>query len=233
MSSQAEPSTLAGALLLASPHLAPDLLWAPLAGRPLLAWSAAACAQTPTITVSVLLVPEDRLAAAQSLAASEGWARLQIVAGGLSLRESLAAGLDALDALDPSLAWVVIHEAARPLATPALLTEALALAQREDADVLTGEPVKETVKRLRDGLVAETLPRERIVRAQAPYVFRRSRLLAALDALPPDRDFPDVVTLALASGLSLRVSPGAPDNLRVTSAADLAVAAAIHAARPS
>ena len=219
---------VAGALLLASPTPAPELLWTPVAGRPLLAWSVAACEQTPAIAESVLLVPADRLADAQALAASERWARVRVLPGGARVRDSVEAGLRALD---PVLAWVVIHEAARPLVSPTMLAAALDLAQHADADVITGEPVKETVKRLRDGLVVETLPRERMVRAQTPYVFSRERLLAAHATLPPERDFPDEAALALAAGLSLRIFPGAADNLRVTSAADVAVVAALLAAR--
>ncbi len=144
------------------------------------------------------------------------------------VRDSVEAGLRALD---PALSWIVIHEAARPLVSPTMLAAALDLAQHADADVITGEPVKETVKRLRDGLVVETLPRERMVRAQTPYVFSRERLLAAHATLAAERDFPDEATLALAAGLPLRIFPGAADNLRVTSAADVAVVAALLAAR--
>ena len=221
---------VAGALILASPHPAPDLLWSPIEGRPLLAWSVAACVATPAIAETLLLVPPERLDDARALADAERWARVRIVAGSARLRESVEAGLRALD---PAHAWVVIHEAARPLAAPAQFTAALDLARATGDDVITGEPVKETVKRVRDGLVVETLPRERMARAQTPYVFQGERLLAAHASLPPERDYPDVVTLALAAGLPLRVIPGPPDNLRVTSAADLAVAAALLATRSS
>ena len=71
---------MAGALILASPHPAPDLpdlLWSPIAGRPLLAWSVAACAQTPSIAETLLLVPDAWLADAEPLATSEGWARVR------------------------------------------------------------------------------------------------------------------------------------------------------------
>lgn len=220
----------AGALVFASHHPAPELLWESVGGRPLLAWSVAACDATPEIAETLLIVPEDRRAEAQSLVDSQGWARVRVLPGGQRLRESVEAGLRALD---PSLAWVVIHEAARPLAPSSLLMAALDLAQHTDADVITGGPVKETVKRLRDGLVVETLPREQMARAQTPYVFSRARLLAAHAALPPESDFPDEATLALAAGLPLRVLPGAPDNIRVTSPADLAVVAALLAGRAS
>lgn len=219
---------MAGAIVFASPRPAPDALWAPVAGRPLLAWSVAACQQTPGIAETLLVVLEDRLADAQALVESEGWARVHAVAGGPRVRDAVEAGLRALD---PSLAWVVIHDAARPLASSTLIAAALDLARQSDCDVITGEPVKETVKRLRDGLVAETLPRERMARAHTPYVFRRERLLAAHAALPLEDDFPDEATLAVAAGLPLRIIPGAPDNVRVTSAADVAVVAALLAAR--
>lgn len=228
----------AGALILASPHPAPNpsnppnLLWAPVAGRPLLAWSVAACEATPTLAEIALLVPSERLGDARALAKFERWTRVRVVPvpADSRLRTSIEAGLDALD---PALAWVLIHEAARPLATPALLTAALDLARETGDDIITGEPVKETVKRLRDGLVVETLPRERMARAQTPYVFRRERLLAAHAFLPLERDYSDVAALALAAGLPLRITPGSPDNFRVTSAADLAVASALLAARSS
>ncbi len=224
----ARNSGMAGAIVLASYHPAPELLWTHVAGRPLLAWSVAACEATPEIAETLLIVPEARLADAQSLAESEGWARVRVLPGGARLRDDVEAGLRALD---PSLAWVVIHEAARPLATPALFAAALDLVQHTESDVITGGPVKETVKRLRDGLVVETLPREQMARAQTPYVFSRERLLAARASLPPDRDFPDEATLALAAGLPLRVVPGTPDNIRVNSTADLAVVEALLASR--
>ena len=228
----------AGALILASPYPAsnppnpPDLLWAPLGGRPLLAWSVAACEATPAIAEIALLVPTERLGDALALADSEGWARVRVIplSAGATMRECVEAGLHALD---PAPEWVLIHEAARPLASPTLLAAALDLARETDDDVITGEPVKETVKRLRDGPVVETLPRERMARAQTPYVFRREQLLAAHASLPPERDCPDAAALALAAGLPLRITPGSPDNFRVTTRADLAVAAALLAARSS
>jgi 2-C-methyl-D-erythritol 4-phosphate cytidylyltransferase len=219
---------MAGAIVLASHHPAPELLWAPVAGRPLLAWSIAACEATPEIAETLLIVPEDQLAETQSLCEAEGWARVRVLPAAQRYRESVEAGLRALD---PSLAWVVVHEAARPLAPSAQLRAALDLAQQTDTDVITGGPVKETVKRLRDGLVVETLPREQMARAQTPYVFSRERLLAAHASIPPESDFPDEATLALAAGLPLRVVPAPPDNIRVTSAADVAVVAALLASR--
>jgi 2-C-methyl-D-erythritol 4-phosphate cytidylyltransferase len=221
---------MAGALVLASPALfpAPDLLWTPLHGRPLLAWSVAACEQTPLIAETALLVEEGRVADAEALTRSEGWAHVRVLVGGQNARASVEHGLRALN---PSLRWVVVVEAARPLVTADLLAAALELAERSDADVVTGAPIKETVKRLRDGLAVETLPRERMIRVQPPQVFARERLLAAHAAIPQEREFADEAALALAAGLRLRILPGPADNPRVASMADVAVAEALLAAR--
>lgn len=215
---------MAGAIVFASPHPAPDLLWTPIAGRPLLAWSVAASEQTPEVAETLLFVPTDRLADAQALAASEGWRRVRVLPARERVRETVATGLRALDPAQP---WVVIHEAARPLVTPRMIAATLDLARHAGVGAIIAGPVKETVKRLRNGLVVETLLRERIMRAQTPQAFNRERLLAAHASLPPERDFPDMATLALAAGLPLRVLPGAPDNIRVTSSADVAVVAAL------
>jgi 2-C-methyl-D-erythritol 4-phosphate cytidylyltransferase len=230
MLTEAQIHAVAGAIVLATHQPAPELLLADVAGRPLLAWSVAACELTPELAETLVIVPDDQLSAVQSLATSQGWERARVLRGSWRLRECIEAGLRALD---PALAWVVIHEAARPLVMPELFTAALNLARDANADVITGGPVKETVKRLRDQLVVETLPREQMVRAQTPYAFGRRRLLAAHAALPPDRDFPDEALLALAAGLTLRVVPGTPDNIRVTTVADLAVVEALLATRPT
>lgn len=223
----------AGAIILASPHPAPALLWTPIAGRPLLAWSVAACAGIAAIAETVLLVSGDRLADAQALVVAEGWTRVRVLTGGARVRDTVEAGLHALDA---SLTWVVIHEAGRPLLTAETVAAMLDLAQAADVDVVMGGAVKETMKRLDDGLVGETLPRERLVRAQTPNIFRRERLAEAHRSLSPERDFADFAdeaALALAAGLPLHVFPAPIENIRVTTSVDVAVVEALLAARPT
>ncbi|HET8905329.1 MAG TPA: 2-C-methyl-D-erythritol 4-phosphate cytidylyltransferase [Ktedonobacterales bacterium] len=220
----------AGAIILASSHPTPALLWTPIAGRPLLAWSVAACARTAAIAEIVLLVSGDRLADAQALVATEGWTRGRVLAGGARVRDCVEAGLRALDA---SLKWVVIHEAARPLITAETVAAMLDLAQAADVDVVMGGAVKETVKRLDNGLVEETLPRERLVRAQTPNIFRRERLVEAHVSLPAEREFADEAALALAAGLPLYVFPAPIENIRVISSVDVAVVEALLASQPT
>ena len=220
----------AGAIILASSHPTPALLWTPIAGHPLLAWSVAAYARTAAIAEIVLLVSGDRLADAQALVAAEGWTRVRVLAGGARVRDCVEAGLRALDA---SLKWVVIHEAARPLITAETVAAMLDLAQAADVDVVMGGAVKETVKRLDNGLVEETLPRERLVRAQTPNIFRRERLVEAHVSLPAEREFADEAALALAAGLPLYVFPAPIENIRVISSVDVAVVEALLASQPT
>jgi 2-C-methyl-D-erythritol 4-phosphate cytidylyltransferase len=228
-----------------------DLLWAPLAGRPLLAWTVDAFERTPEITEIVLIVAPERVEAARALAAAQGWPpggtkMRTVVAGGAGVRESLRVGLAALSG---SCAFVVVHDGARPLVTPELIATGIAAgmaAARRNGVAVAAEPVKETIKRVRGDLIAGTEPRERLVRAQTPQVFARALLLAALadvaragaapgaapdppsdHALNPILDFPDAASLALAAGIPVAMYPGSPENLRVATPQDLALAEAL------
>jgi 2-C-methyl-D-erythritol 4-phosphate cytidylyltransferase len=93
------------------------------------------------------------------------------------------------------------------------------------------EPVKETLKRVRGGIVVETPPRAQLTLLQTPQVFTRSALTAALQTGDPDADLPDVGTLAIAAGIPLATFSGSSANLRVATADDLALAAELLARR--
>lgn len=209
---------IAGALLVATAPApgAPEaeaLLWRDLRGRPLAAWSLGALLAAPGVAVVVIVARPERAAQAEALAASSPTAR--VVLSEPDWRASLAAGLATLpDACE----WVIAHDAARPLITPATLTTGLDAA-RQGGAALAGEPVKDTLKRVADGRVIETLPRSRLTRLQPPLVIRRDLLARALRA-------PGAVGLAglaLASGAQVRVyHPNGP-NPAVTSDAEWAV----------
>ncbi len=203
-----------------------DKIWAKLAGRPLIAWTVAACERAAELREIVLVVAPERLAEAVALGAAEGWQRTRVVAtAGPRRRDAVRAGLEALE---PACRVVVIHDGARPLVTPELIAAGLATARARGA-ATAGEPVKETLKRVRDGVIIETLPREQLVRLQTPQVFAREWLSAACAAYDPAADPPDEATLAYALGLPLAIYPGSHDNLKVTTPDDLPVVEALLA----
>jgi len=224
---QASPFVVsAGAVLLTADS---PLLWAPLLDRPLLAWTVAAFEAAPCIQAIALPIAVERLAQAQALGTAAGWRKTRVLTA--ERHAALRAGLQALLALDPTLRLVAVHEGARPLVTPELIAAGIHAAQRAGVAV-AAEPVNETIKRVRDGLVAQTVPRERLVRAQTPAVFTSALLWSALLATPETVKPPqDVAVFALTSGLPVRMFPGSPENVKVTTPDDLAVAQALLARR--
>lgn len=201
-----------------------DVHWAPLAGRPVLAWTVASIRRMGVIDDVVLVVAPERLENARMLEKSERWEHITIVpAAGPRRRDAVMAGWHALS---PACQWIVVHEAARPLVTPELIAAGLATAEQTGA-ASASEAVKETIKRVRDGVVAETLDRSTLILLQTPQVFERSVLLTAHQQSAPTLDPPDDATLAVSAGLRVAVFPGGHNNLAITTPADIAVAEAM------
>jgi 2-C-methyl-D-erythritol 4-phosphate cytidylyltransferase len=204
------------------------LLWAPLAGRPLVAWSLEAVVRAPGVLATYLLMAPDWRDAVSRLL--DGEARR--VAGILNRKPAWLASLEAAaDFAARRARWVVLHDGSRPLATAELVAAGLAAA-RETGAASAAEPVKETVKRVEAGVVVETLDRSRLALLQTPQVFDAERLLAACRAYPPDVPEPaDAASVALAGGIRLRTVAGSPENLAVRGTADLALAERLLARR--
>lgn len=143
------------------------------------------------------------------------------VPGGSTRSASVRAGLDAVPSAS---AVVVVHDAARPLAPPALF-DAVIGAVRAGADAaVPGLSIPDTVKRVDGAHVVETIPRDALVAVQTPQAFRTAALRAAHAA---DGDATDDAALVEAAGGRVVVVPGDPRNLKVTTPADLVVAAAL------
>lgn len=147
------------------------------------------------------------------------------VPGGAVRAESVRAGLAAVPEAVP---YLVVHDAAHPLVTPALLGRVLE-AVRAGADAATPVlPVHEVVRRLQDGVFRETIPREGLVLVQTPQAFRSGALRAAHATAPLGSD--DSALVEAAGGRLVAVA-GDPANLHVTTPAELALAEALLAAR--
>jgi 2-C-methyl-D-erythritol 4-phosphate cytidylyltransferase len=142
-----------------------------------------------------------------------------IVAGGETRSASVRAGLDAVP---PQAEVIVIHDAARPLATAELWENVLdAVAAGADAAV-PALAVTETLKRVQDGAVIETLDRHQLVLVQTPQAFRAGALRAAHAGASEATD--DAALVEAAGGRVVTVA-GDRRNLKITEPDDLAVAA--------
>jgi 2-C-methyl-D-erythritol 4-phosphate cytidylyltransferase/2-C-methyl-D-erythritol 2,4-cyclodiphosphate synthase len=200
-----------------------DKLMALVAGRPLLAWTLGALAASPAVERLVLVAAPERVNAL----ASAPWlpARVNaVVAGGATRQASVAAGVRHLDAIDPAGGErpVLIHDGARPLVSTALI-EAVVAAVAHHGAAIPVLPVAETLKRVGDGMVHETVDRSVLAAAQTPQGVRRGLLLDAWVRFPPDgpREFTDEAALLEACNIPVHAIPGEAVNLKVTLPDDL------------
>ena len=144
-----------------------------------------------------------------------------LVTGGATRAASVRAGLAAVS---PGAEVVVVHDAARPLASPALFERVIA-AVRDDADgAVPGLAVTDTLKRVDDVRVTATVDRMGLVAVQTPQAFRADILREAHASAD---DATDDAALVEALGGTVVVVPGDPRNLKVTGPADLMIAAAL------
>ena len=200
-----------------------DKLLAPIGGRPLLAWTIDALASAACVERLVVVTAPGRVAAVSSAR----WLPARVTAvvpGGATRQQSVAAGVRRLDADDPAGRDrpVLVHDGARPMVSPELVTAVAEAVERHGAAVPL-LPVAETIKRVRDGLVQETVDRSALAAAQTPQGVRRRLLLDAWAAFPPDgpREFTDEAALLEACRIPVHAIPGDPANLKVTLPDDL------------
>jgi 2-C-methyl-D-erythritol 4-phosphate cytidylyltransferase len=197
-----------------------------LSGRPMLEWSVDSLRRVREVGQIVIALPEGELAAAP-----EGTIA---VVGGATRSESVRAALAAAAGAGQGEA-VIVHDAARPLATPELFERTLAELERHECDAaIAAVPVSDTIKEVAaDGhTVSSTLERSRLWAVQTPQVFGRSALERALAAPPAVLGAAtDDAWLIEQSGGVVRVVESDPGNIKVTSRTDLRIAEMLMAHR--
>jgi len=139
------------------------------------------------------------------------------ISGGVSRRDSVLAGLAALQA-----DIVLIHDAARPFLPGAVIDRLLAALDRADGAV-PALAVADTLAR-GDGMIGEAVNRDGLFRIQTPQAFRHDAILAAHRAWNPDHDATDDAQVARAHGLSVALVEGDPALEKLTYPADFAEA---------
>ncbi|WEF33655.1 2-C-methyl-D-erythritol 4-phosphate cytidylyltransferase [Pseudoduganella chitinolytica] len=141
--------------------------------------------------------------------------------GGATRMESIRNGLRALDAAPHDR--ILVHDAARPGLTPALIDKLIAEAGANPAGGLLALRVVDTVKSTRAGRV-ETTPRDGLWLAQTPQMFPYELLLRALEQAPDPEAITDDASAVEMLGLSPQLVEGHPRNLKVTLPADIGIA---------
>lgn len=198
-----------------------------LLGRPMLLWTAARlCAQPRLREVYVVLAPDDRLFAGLDVAPFGG--RLQpLHCGGETRAHTVANALAAIHSKVRGDDWILVHDAARPCVTVALLDRLIGALCDDDVGGLLAVPVADTLKRADAAQrVAATVSRAGFWQAQTPQMFRYALLRRALAAaeLPAITDEAGAIE---ALGLQPKLVAGSGENIKVTYPQDFALAEAI------
>ena len=197
--------------------------YAPLAGRPLVAYTLDALDRVARLaSVTVVLSPED----AQFEHVVPGWAgdrhwvarcggdtRAQTVANALG--ELVQRGVQAHD-------WVLVHDAARCLLRPEWVDRLIDACGDDEVGGLLAMPVADTLKREQDGRVADTVDRRHLWAAQTPQMFRLGLLRPALACAGDTAT--DESSAVEALGHLPRLVRGDASNLKVTYPGDFAMA---------
>ena len=205
----------------------------PVAGQPMVMHTLAAFASVERIAdLLVVVAPGDGFFDDQSspyaVSASGGATRAESVANGLhDLFEQGARGHD----------WVLVHDAARCLITPAQIEALIDACQDDEVGGLLALPLPDTLKSEGEGAsagrVAATLPRGGKWLAQTPQMFRIGLLSRALQqaAATPESQITDEASAVEALGLAPRLVPGSAQNFKVTYPEDFALAEAVLESR--
>jgi len=212
-------------------------VFAPLAGRAVLEWTLSAFDAHPAISCVALVVGEEEQERARSLAAAFPKVTA-IVAGGETRAASVRNGLEALPA---DIQIVLVHDAARPLVSAAVIDRVIAGVVQTGAAV-PGLPLSDTVKRVdAAGLVRATMPRAEVfggetvtglTAVQTPQGARVEALRAAYAHFDFASAEPtDEASLIESLGLPVAVVPGDPANIKITRPQDLAFAERLLAGR--
>lgn len=197
-----------------------------IGGRSILERAIEAFVSHPRVDDVVVVLPEALVAAPPAWLASAP--RVRIVLGGARRQDSVA---NAFDAVPEDSEIVLVHDAARPFVTADLISRSIDAAAQHGA-AIAAMPAHDTVKRVIDGVVDETIPRESIYLAQTPQSFRRDVLAAAIAAGRSGAGGTDEAALAERAGHRVHVIEGEAANVKITTSADVDAARRAIAPQP-
>ncbi|RMF70859.1 MAG: 2-C-methyl-D-erythritol 4-phosphate cytidylyltransferase [Planctomycetota bacterium] len=169
------------------------------------------------------VAPDDYDVVREKYAANLMFMDIKLVKGGKQRYESVKAALQAVDA-DAEL--VAVHDAVRPCVLSKWIDAVFDKARETGAAILAA-PLTGTIKRVRDGVVTETVSRAGLYEAQTPQVFRKQLLIDAYAALPADAEPTDDAGVVEAFGHSVAIVEADRRNLKITTPGDMALAGPI------
>ena len=201
-----------------------DKAFLSLVNKPVVAWSLLAFEKCEDIDRIVLVVRKDQVMGSKAVVKMFGISKIdKIVPGGGERQESVAAGLAACDA---DTRTVVIHDGARPMVTPEIISEIVKQAKKVPA-VTVGRPMTDTVKLCEKGtVVTKSVAREKLWTVQTPQAFQMKELRAAHKALGTKEITDDCMAIELNGG-TVKIIENLKPNFKITTVEDLQLAATL------
>ncbi len=204
-----------------------------LDGIPVLVRTLMAFDTHPRVDEIILVVPQTDLTYCQdSLIKSAGLTTpLHLTAGGLTRQDSVSRGLTVATSLSTNSkssiksSFVLVHDGVRPFVTPNLVDACLDKAEETGACIPALE-ISDTVKQVgADGLIAQTLDRRILFRAQTPQVFRLDLILSAFAHAQKTRfSGTDEASILEHASIPVYTLTGDPFNIKLTTPRDLVLA---------
>jgi len=206
-----------------------DKLFANLCGTPVLAYSLTTLEACRYIEEIIVVTESEKIVRVAELCQSYNISKAtKIVCGGSTRLESALSGVSETNR---KCDLIAIHDGARPLVTAKIVEEVIEAAYQYQAAV-PAIPVRDTVKILENGFVAETPKRASVFGAQTPQVFVPELIKGALtDALQKNILVSDDASAVELLGFSVCVTEGSEENIKLTTPLDLTFAECILASR--
>ncbi|MCL6506791.1 MAG: 2-C-methyl-D-erythritol 4-phosphate cytidylyltransferase [Bryobacteraceae bacterium] len=194
-----------------------------LDGSPILLHTIRKFLRCPSVTEIVVALRREDMAWVQQLLDREPLSKpVRLVEGGASRQESVE---NALNQLDPDVDLVAVHDAVRPFIDPSIVERVIQEATQTGAAIVGIVPV-DTVKQVRQNKVRATIPRDRLVLAQTPQVFRYDLIQEAFRKARED-GFVGTDESSLVERLDqveVSVVPGSDRNIKITKPSDMELA---------
>jgi len=197
-----------------------------LAGTPVIIHTLKVFEQCESIHEVIVVLPATESAGFLSLAGKHGLRKVaRVVPGGVTRADSVRRGLLSIRAATAEI--VAVHDGVRPFVTTDEIDATVAAARVDGAAILVA-PVTDTIKRIRDQRVVQTLDRGELRRALTPQCFRYELLREVYQAADvTDPSVTDESVLLEKLGYPISVINGNPRNIKITTVEDLAIAEAM------
>ncbi len=195
----------------------------PIAGVPMVLRAVRPFTTHPDVVLVALVLPLADAEAPPAFLRGVAGAGLVVVAGGAERADSVAAGLRVLG---PECTVVLVHDAARPFVDRPVIDAVIAHARAGEGAVAAVR-VSDTLKLAAPDdptRVARTVPRDGLWRAQTPQGFPRTVLERAHAAAGQSVEATDDAALVERTGVTVRLVPDSPRNMKVTTSEDMALA---------